>query len=157
MSVPANAPYNNWKGRLYSRNNVFVHLGTTLGGDTSVIALEVYPTTWELDMDYDVFMTPYSTLKCVARWTDKANGIYRWYSPTEIENGTFSSVEGIEQHGRGLMPTFADPSTGDLHLSPSDTTARDAGLDVSANGVNEDLDGTNRPQGAGFDRGCYER
>jgi len=154
--LPANPSYNNWTGKLYSRNNVFVHLGTTPGGDSYARAMEFTRSTWQLDMDYDVFATPNYPNMCVVRWSDPQRTSLRKYTPTEVEDGTFSSLEGIEAHGRGLLPTFVDVAGGDLHLNPSDTVARDTGQDMSASGVIEDLDGMSRPQGGSFDRGCYE-
>jgi hypothetical protein len=48
---------------------------------------------------------------------------------------------------------FVQASAGDFHLKPG-SAAIDKGSDV---GVSTDLEGTARPQGAGFDYGAYER
>jgi hypothetical protein len=47
---------------------------------------------------------------------------------------------------------FVNASGGDFHLAPG-AAAIDAGMDV---GIAEDLEGTPRPQGGGFDMGAYE-
>jgi hypothetical protein len=47
---------------------------------------------------------------------------------------------------------FVNASGGDFHLAPG-AAAIDAGVDV---GIAEDLEGTPRPQGGGFDMGAYE-
>jgi hypothetical protein len=57
-------------------------------------------------------------------------------------------------------PTFVDYSpagglSNDLHLSHTDTAARDRGVDLSAY-IADDKDGISRPQGAGWDIGAYE-
>lgn len=44
----------------------------------------------------------------------------------------------------------------DYHVQAG-STAEDAGLDLTADGVTRDLDGATRPQGATFDVGAYER
>jgi hypothetical protein len=51
---------------------------------------------------------------------------------------------------------FVNAAADDYHLQAG-STAVDAGLDLTAEGVTEDLEGTTRPQGAAFDAGAYER
>jgi parallel beta-helix repeat protein len=51
-------------------------------------------------------------------------------------------------------PLFVNATGGDFHLSPS-SPAIDAGIALP--NVTVDLDGVSRPQGAGYDIGCYER
>lgn len=51
---------------------------------------------------------------------------------------------------------FVDAAGDDYRLGEG-STAVDAGLDLTADGVTVDLDGAGRPQGATFDVGAYER
>jgi len=60
-------------------------------------------------------------------------------------------------------PTFVDTSIDDFHLSVGDTAARDSGASESGDAgipvkdlVNNDIIGTKRPQGLGYDIGAYE-
>ena len=50
---------------------------------------------------------------------------------------------------------FVNAAADDYHLQ-SGSTAENAGLDLSGDGVVKDLDGVTRPQGTGFDIGAYE-
>ena len=145
--------WNAWTGQLYSRNNVFLHLGTWDDGDTCARSFEYTKGNWSsLDMDYDVFMTPNVARYCIVERTNA-----HVYTPTQVENGSFAAAEHIETHVRGVVPAFVNLAGGDLHLSASDTVARNAGADMSSQGVVEDLEGTARPQGPAYDRGSYER
>jgi hypothetical protein len=49
-------------------------------------------------------------------------------------------------------PVFVDPDSGDYHIGPG-SGALDAGVDA---GVYVDIDGEERPCGAGFDLGADE-
>lgn len=146
--VAENASYNYWTGNLYSRNNIFIHLGTEAA---ATCAMDYDNTTWVLDMDYDVFMTPNYANSCIIRRS--ISDVY--YTPTQIESGAFASAEGIESHARGIVPSFVD-LVSDFHLTVSDSIARDTGTDTTSLGVTQDLDGIARPQNLVFDRGCYE-
>ncbi|MFO0753327.1 MAG: choice-of-anchor Q domain-containing protein [Thermodesulfovibrionales bacterium] len=55
--------------------------------------------------------------------------------------------------------TFVDRTNRNLHLSASDTAAKDAGIDISADpdlAFSDDIDGTVRPGGAAWDIGADE-
>lgn len=51
---------------------------------------------------------------------------------------------------------FVSPQTGDFHLLDASTQAVDAGTAAVGPIVSDDLDGLARPQGAGYDIGCFE-
>ena len=55
----------------------------------------------------------------------------------------------------GTDPQFTNPGSGDFTI-PTGSPLKDAGRDVSGNGVTNDYTGTARPQGAAFDIGAYE-
>lgn len=65
---------------------------------------------------------------------------------------------GFDEHSLladPLSDLFMDPGNDDYHLL-LDAQAVDAGTDLVAALVSVDLDGNNRPDGTGFDIGCYE-
>ena len=55
----------------------------------------------------------------------------------------------------GEMPRFVDASAGDFHLADG-SVGIDAGKALPEK-VPADIDGTSRPQGSGWDCGCYEK
>jgi hypothetical protein len=62
---------------------------------------------------------------------------------------------GFDTHSvLGTMPIFADAAAKDFHLLPG-SVGIDMGEDLSGD-VPVDIEGTQRPQGAAFDCGCYE-
>jgi len=68
-------------------------------------------------------------------------------------------INGNEPKGKNIAPNFVSYTTSnnnnDLHLSSSDTVARDAGLSL-INYFTTDKDGISRPQGSSWDIGAYE-
>jgi hypothetical protein len=68
---------------------------------------------------------------------------------TDIRNNLGLSASENLPATAGL---FVDATSGDFHLIAG-SAAVDAGQDA---GVSEDIEGTKRPQGAGFDFGAYE-
>jgi predicted outer membrane repeat protein len=69
--------------------------------------------------------------------------------------GQAANYAGDTAAGAGSIsqdPLFAAPATGNYHLTPA-SPCKDASKSI---GVSVDLDGTARPQGAGFDMGAYE-
>lgn len=65
---------------------------------------------------------------------------------------------GLDQHSLVAAPLatlFQDAAGGDFHLAAG-SQAVDAGTNLAAPVVNEDLDGNARPFGGAFDIGCYE-
>jgi len=78
--------------------------------------------------------------------------------------GTLYSVDNFNstfnKENKTTAPTFVTYSPGegnsnDLHLSSSDTGAKDQGTDLSAY-IDDDKDGVPRPQGLAWDIGAYE-
>lgn len=53
-------------------------------------------------------------------------------------------------------PNFSNISNSDYHLTTNSILAADKGIDLSASAIVRDLDGVTRPQGNGYDLGCYE-
>ena len=73
------------------------------------------------------------------------------YSYSDFFNNGFSVLSGTGNIGTD--PLFVDASTGDYHLQTG-SPCIDAG--TSQNAPSTDFEGTNRPQGVGFDIGAYE-
>jgi hypothetical protein len=70
---------------------------------------------------------------------------------------TFSQLQalGFESNGTMGFAEMSDPLTGDFRLTDG-SDAIDVGADLSSLGITEDIDGTLRPQGNGYDVGAYE-
>lgn len=67
---------------------------------------------------------------------------------------------GHDTHSAIAQPVgqlFASPATGDFHAASAGAQMVDAGSAAVSTVVVMDLDGVARPQGAGYDIGCYER
>jgi hypothetical protein len=152
--IPRVKPYVPWTGRVYARNNIFVHLGLSTGSDSPVRAMMLDTFGWELDLDYNVYAAPNHPDHTILRRVNGAPGTY--YGPAAIDSGAMYAAEGFEQNGRGVMPRFEDAEANDYRLSPADTVGRNTGF-TAAVVPPLDLDGANRVQGGGIDRGCYER
>jgi hypothetical protein len=68
-------------------------------------------------------------------------------------NGIYNVSGGaVVDHNLQSSPNFVNAAAGDFHLQ-SGSAAIDAGTNT---GVPNDYDGSNRPQGAGYDDGAYE-
>lgn len=60
---------------------------------------------------------------------------------------------GYGEHDFVAEPQFVDPDSGDFRLKPG-SPGIDAGVTIEA--IDADLGGIKRPQGRGYDVGCYE-
>ncbi|MBN1178392.1 MAG: DUF1565 domain-containing protein [Anaerolineae bacterium] len=69
-----------------------------------------------------------------------------------VLTNTWGTVTGGAHSISNGNPAFVDPAAGDYHITP-DSDAVDAGMDVN---VLSDIDGDDRPLGAGFDIGADE-
>lgn len=72
----------------------------------------------------------------------------------------YTVTGGGNTHDRAARTfTFVDAANKDFHLAPTDRSARDAGIDLSADAYlpfSTDIDGENRPLGQGWDIGADE-
>ncbi len=69
--------------------------------------------------------------------------------------GSWQSSTGFGASSLVAEPGFADAAGADFSLTAG-SEAIDRGLDLSGEGVTQDIDGVPRPQGDGFDIGAYE-
>jgi hypothetical protein len=81
-------------------------------------------------------------------------GSFRWNNTSRTLNG-WRLATGADGRSKTCQPTFIDLSSGDLHLSPFDTCARDSGVTLSPL-VAQDIDGDSRPSGPEWDAGADE-
>lgn len=88
------------------------------------------------------------------------NGGFCWNTtdPGTVTQSTLSgwrSVSGEGSAAKQCAPSFVNRSTGDFHLSSSDTCAQNGAVSVSSI-TSVDIDGDGRPQGTGWDAGADE-
>lgn len=76
-----------------------------------------------------------------------------WDGPSYTFSGFKSS--GFEAHGLAGNTAFVNDSAENYQLTSS-SSAIDRGINLAAAGIRDDLAGGTRPQGAGYDIGCYE-
>jgi hypothetical protein len=84
------------------------------------------------------------------------------FSPDDDQAITLAAWQalGQDQHSQIAAPMnalFADAANGDLHAASATAQQVDAGTSAVAAVTTQDFEGTPRPQGAGYDIGCYER
>lgn len=98
----------------------------------------------------------------VGIWTlDTNDAIYNHLANNILHRNGVDLVDTLSQHNtileNNLMsdPLFVDTANGDFRLQAA-SSAIDAGVDLSANGVLNDVLGNARPQGSAFDIGAYE-
>ncbi|MCX5977563.1 MAG: right-handed parallel beta-helix repeat-containing protein, partial [Coprothermobacterota bacterium] len=97
----------------------------------------------DLTVDHCLFFRPGDSEQIYARG--------RTYTANEIESGDLGE-ENLSRDPRFLGPAWG--VEGDYHLA-ADSPALDAGTSQGA--AAEDLEGTSRPQGSGYDMGAYEQ
>jgi CSLREA domain-containing protein len=101
-----------------------------------------------LAADHNLYYNPYRTDEVICYGpTD------RCYSADEINDGTWYAETGNGQHSLYADPLFVGAADRDYHLTAY-SPAIDAATSEGAPAV--DLDGVSRPQGEGYDIGCYE-
>lgn len=85
-------PAGPWSGRLYSRNNIFMHLGAST---TNAVVMELHGDNTVLDMDGDTIYSRNTPNYVVGL---RRSGVTRYYSNDRIASGEFYAAQQIEQH-----------------------------------------------------------
>jgi hypothetical protein len=93
-----------------------------------------------------------ATLKTDYNLCFSNNGVVALYGGTFYTLSTYQQNTTNEDHGRSGDPLFNDAANGNFHLRYG-SQAIDAGSNL---GLTQDMEGNPRPQGAGYDIGCYE-
>ncbi|MFX0200053.1 MAG: choice-of-anchor Q domain-containing protein [Candidatus Hodarchaeota archaeon] len=125
------------------RNNIVYDSCASGGGQAILIGSDVGNPT--ITIDYNIIYAPeYGCTSISVKGTSYpcSKGSYSTYN----KNGNCNAVSLVN-------PVYGQ--AGDLHLSSSDTNARDGGVDLSAY-FTTDKDGNSRGQGSAWDIGAYE-
>lgn len=123
------------------RNNIFAGMGA---GETAICT--TYPVSgWSANNNvYD----------------GNAGNQYAWNASTNncgntVTLSAWRSGSGGDANARTCDPQFVNAAAGDFHVLATDTCTKDTGVSL-AGIVTTDIDGQQRPQGAGWDAGADE-
>jgi MYXO-CTERM domain-containing protein len=124
--------------RFFVRNNVFY--------EAKLCAFNPWDADWSWldgsELDYNLYFQSEGYVMCAPGQT----------SYGQADFGTYQADTGRDLHSLAADPLFVDTAGADFHLQAG-SPAIVQGID---NGVSVDIEGTARPQGAGWDMGAYE-
>ena len=151
-NVPLNVEESAFPG-LIVKNNIIIN---GVDGEELVFSGTINYSDSSIDCDNNVIY-------------DSGGGDINWngssYTVSQFNNLTTTGLVGTSRTNVDAMPTFAIYSEGggsnDLHLTSGDTTAKDAGTNLSSLTNTDatwpdDCDGISRPQATAWDIGAYE-